>query len=101
MKRTHICPKCDGRRIWVVEPFRVPSETARGAVLSVVPHQEDAKAGFFGMSRVNSVGRLDLYVCAGCGYSELYALDFENLRADNQTGVRLLDASSAPAGPFR
>jgi predicted nucleic-acid-binding Zn-ribbon protein len=101
VKRAHRCPKCDGRRIWVIESFRIPSETAQGAVLHVVPHQEIASPGFFALSRMKPVGRFDVYVCDGCGYSELYAADFRDLREDPGAGVRLLDATAAPAGPFR
>jgi predicted nucleic-acid-binding Zn-ribbon protein len=101
VKRSQICPKCAARRIWVIESFRIPSETAQGAVLSVVPHQQSAGGGFFAMARVAPVGSFDAYVCAGCGYSELYAKDFSELREDPARGVRLLDASTAPAGPFR
>jgi len=101
VKRTHICPKCDGRRIWVVESFRIPSETAQGAVLNVVPHQEETSGGFFAIARVKPVGRFDVFVCDGCGFSELYAAGIDDLRADTKTGVRLLEATTAPAGPFR
>lgn len=101
MKRTQLCPKCDGRRIWVIEPFRVPSEAAQGTVLSVVPHQASGGGGLFALARLSPVGRFDAYVCATCGYSELYATDFGELREDPANGVRLLDATAAPAGPFR
>ena len=101
VKRSQICPKCAARRIWVVESFRVPSETAQGAVLPVVPHQQVEGGGFFAIARMTPVGSFDAYVCAGCGYSELYAKDFAELREDSARGVRLLDASTTPAGPFR
>ena len=32
MKRTQQCPKCQGRKLWVVERFRVPGEYDGGAV---------------------------------------------------------------------
>lgn len=101
MKRTQICPKCAARRIWVIESFRVPSETAQGAVLPVMPHQQAEGGSFFSIARLTPVGSFDAYVCAGCGYSELYAKDFAQLREDPARGVRLLDASAEPAGPFR
>jgi len=101
VKRTQICPKCSARRIWVVESFRVPSETAQGAVLPVVPHQQTEGGGFFAIARMTPVGSFDAYVCAGCGYSELYAKDFAELHEDAARGVRLLDATAAPTGPFR
>jgi hypothetical protein len=101
VKRTQICPKCSGRRIWVVESFRVPSETAQGTVLPVVPHQQTESGGFFAIAKMAPVGRFDAYVCGGCGFFELYARDFEDLKEDPSRGVRLLDASTGPSGPFR
>jgi predicted nucleic-acid-binding Zn-ribbon protein len=101
VKRSQICPKCSARRIWVVESFRIPTETAQGVVLPVVHHQQAESSSFFAIGRVTPVGSFDAYVCAGCGYSELYATGFEDLREDHAKGVRLLDASTAPAGPFR
>lgn len=84
-----------------MESFRIPSETAQGAVLSVIPHQQAESTGFFAIARMKPVGRFDVYVCDGCGYSEMYASGIEELRADPSRGVRLLDATTAPAGPFR
>lgn len=101
VKRTQICPKCSARRIWVIESFRVPGETAQGAVLPVLPHQQADGGGFFAIARMTPVGSFDAYVCDGCGYLELYARDFADLREDPARGVRLLDASTAPSGPFR
>jgi predicted nucleic-acid-binding Zn-ribbon protein len=101
VKRSQICPKCSARRIWVIESFRVPSETAQGAVLPVLPHQQTERGGFFAIARIVPVGSFDAYVCAGCGHAELYAKDFAELREDPEQGVRLLDASTKPDGPFR
>jgi predicted nucleic-acid-binding Zn-ribbon protein len=101
VKRSQVCPKCAARRIWVIEPFRLPTETAQGAVLPVVTHQQGERSGFFAIARMAPVGSFDAYLCAGCGYSELYAKDIAELREDPAQGVRLLDASTKPAGPFR
>lgn len=99
MKRSLQCPKCDGKRLWVVERFRVPSETAAGAELPVVTHQ-DGK-GIFAITRSAPQGRFDLWVCGGCGYSELWAAGIEGLRPNPEAGVRLVDSTVEPAGPFR
>ncbi|HEY8078080.1 MAG TPA: hypothetical protein VIF62_28330, partial [Labilithrix sp.] len=95
------CPKCDGKKIWVVEAFRIPTETAQGQVLPVVPHQETGSLGFLALARVKPVGAFDVYLCAGCGYSELWASGLDELKANAPSGVRLLDSSTQPAGPFR
>lgn len=39
------CPKCAGKRIWVIERYRVPGEAAEGRELPVVPHQAAAGSG--------------------------------------------------------
>jgi predicted nucleic-acid-binding Zn-ribbon protein len=101
MKRSHACPKCAGRKIWVIEPFRLPIEERDGAmlpsrmgeVLPLVAHQNP------GGVMTRPIGHLAAYICAGCGYSELYADDFETLAPDPAKGVRLLDAPAG--GPFR
>jgi hypothetical protein len=101
VKRNQRCTKCDGKRIWVIEAFRIPTETAQGQVLPVVPHQEAMSSGFLALARMKPVGHFDLYVCGACGYSELWAADLDDLRPDAAKGVRLLDSSTKPEGPFR
>jgi len=100
MKPTQRCPKCNGRRLWVIDPLRVPTESATGAVLPLVPHQGKV-GGFLQLTALNPVGKLELFVCARCGYSELWAGEIARLAPDPENGVRLLDASTEPEGPFR
>lgn len=99
MKHTQQCPKCEGRRLWVVERFRLPGEAGPGAELPVVTHHE--KGGLFTLGRASPVGRFNLWVCATCGFSELWAEGLEGLRDDPSAGIRLVDQSLDPAGPFR
>jgi len=101
MKRSHQCPKCDGQRLWVIERYRLPSETAEGQEMPVVPHQADVKPGLFGMPRVSPRGHFDVYVCDGCGYTELYGGGLDALVPDPTRGIRLIDASVPKKGPFR
>lgn len=100
MKNHLRCPKCAGKRIWVIEKYRVPGETAEGRELPVIPHQA-GEASFLRLARVKPVGHFDLFLCAGCGYSELYASDFRELEADPARGIRLIDTSDTNEGPFR
>ncbi|HQY65088.1 MAG TPA: hypothetical protein PK141_27030 [Polyangiaceae bacterium] len=103
MKKLHACPKCNGRKLWVIEPFRVPGEAAEGQAVPLVPHQheEEAGGGFFRVARKNPIGAVDLLVCDACGYSELWARGARDLVEDPVAGVRLLDSSATKAGPFR
>jgi predicted nucleic-acid-binding Zn-ribbon protein len=101
MQRTLKCPKCGGAKIWVIERFRVPSETAEGQELAVVPHQQEMGRGLFAIARISPRGHFDLYACDGCGYAELYARDLAGLEPDPDRGIRLVDATEPQKGPFR
>jgi len=84
----------------VVERFRIPGEYDAGAELPVVLRQSEG-TGFLGLGRTKPQGRFDLWLCAACGFTELWAAELSGLREDPANGVRLIDASTAPAGPFR
>lgn len=101
MKNTHICPKCRQRRIWVIERFRIPSEGGEGRELAVVPHQQEQTRTLFGSMRASPKGAFDMFVCDGCGYSELWARDLRGLVADEANGIKLVDNSNLGEGPFR
>ena len=102
MKNTLICPKCAGRRIWVIEKFRLPGESADGRALAVVPHQEAAKRSALSLAmRATPKGAFDMLMCDGCGYSELWARDFKDLVVDDAKGIRLTDNTHLKDGPFR
>lgn len=102
MKSHARCPKCAGKRIWVIEKYRVPGEAAEGRELPVVPHQPKGGGSFLGLGlRTNPVGSFDLFVCDGCGYSELYASGFRDLTPDPERGIRLVDTTDTNEGPFR
>jgi predicted nucleic-acid-binding Zn-ribbon protein len=102
MRNLHKCPKCAGQRIWVIERYRVPGESAEGRALPVVVHQDAGKVpGIFQSLRTNPVGQFDLFVCDACGYSELWAEGFRDLVEDPDRGVRLIDMTKGRQGPFR
>lgn len=67
MKRTMQCPKCDGRRLvhvpHVHNGMNVQLALANRDLRFVKP----------------PVGHLEAFVCAGCGYSELYTTDVDAL----------------------
>lgn len=100
MKRTQRCPKCNGQRLWVIDTFRVPGESAAGAVLPVVTHQEQS-TGRFSLGRSSPQGSFNLWLCDACGYSELWAEKISGLRHDPAAGVRCVDTTPDPEGPFR
>ena len=102
MKNMLKCPKCAGKRIWVIEKYRIPGESSEGRALPVIPHQEEpARSRLFQAFVLNPQGNFDLYLCDGCGYSELWANAVNGLIENKARGVRLVDTSDLAAGPFR
>lgn len=87
--------------LWVVERYRIPGEYAGGVELPVVAHQQEVGGGFLSMGRTTAQGHFDLWVCEGCGYTELWARDLRNLRDAPEHGVRRIDNSTEGGGPFR
>jgi hypothetical protein len=69
MKNPLECPGCAGKKIWVLEQFRIPGESAAGRTLPVVPHQDSGEGGLFQAIRQNPQGHFDLLLCKGCGDS--------------------------------
>jgi predicted nucleic-acid-binding Zn-ribbon protein len=77
MKKSLQCPKCEGRKIAhvsrVMDTMGPLSLARRRGVLGNRP----------------AAGALEAFVCAACGYAELYSSDMEALlRGD---GVRIVD----------
>lgn len=101
MKSSLRCPKCDGKRIWVLERWRIAGESAEGRELSVVTHQPEAKSSFFASIKLSPRGHFDLFACDGCGYSELWAGGLDDLVPDPERGIRLVDGSDPSRAPFR
>ena len=103
MKPSNACPKCRGKRIWIIEQFRLPGESAEGRPLAIVPHQNQPgeSASVFRALKLSPQGSFELHLCDGCGYSELWANGVRGLVEDPAKGVRLVDLSGATEGPFR
>jgi hypothetical protein len=99
MKESSTCPKCKSRRQWIIEKFRAPSDTPAGSPMAVVLEQPSGQKSLFRATQ--SVGAFDLYVCADCGFAELWARDLEALIARPQEGVHLRDNTDPAQGPFR
>lgn len=43
-------------------------------------------------------GLFELYVCRGCGYSEMYAIDVESIPVKKLTGAKILGDRTAYRG---
>ena len=74
MKDTQRCPKCLSHRLWRLDQR---SLAAHGDAASTSPAPTS----------------LDAYVCALCGYTELYVRAPEELSHDPSNGVHQLDST--------
>jgi predicted nucleic-acid-binding Zn-ribbon protein len=64
LRRDHVCPNCDGRKIWTVRRAPAPGQLGYTAL----PVAEIDGEG---------TGRFETLVCGGCGYTEWYAMDID------------------------
>ncbi len=117
MRRSGKCPKCGGKRLWVVDPIAQPDGDSSNQVHAMrVATRRLALAGgalTFGQTWERAaVGFFVAYVCEGCGFSEMYARDIEDLadledtvphdaHGDPGSNVELLDTQPPKDGPHR
>jgi predicted nucleic-acid-binding Zn-ribbon protein len=99
MKSSLACPKCDSRRLWRIEEFAAkdPSYSGGGkrplmvaVAVRTPPTQEPGWFSDDGPERFDA-GQVEAWVCAKCGYTELWSRDFEALRHLPESGVHLID----------
>src|SRR5688572_19899609 len=96
MKHSLRCPKCGGTRLWHIEKFRQQSDLQGGTEMCV------AITDRMSISYGHTVtGAFDLFACAICGYSELWARDIQNLKPAPEEGVHLIDAGPTMGSPYR
>ena len=109
MKTSVRCPKCEGRKIWVIERYAIPERTSVNAEFPMcivrgrgVPEPKWPRPRSFWDPPYypEPHGIVDLYLCGVCGYVEFWGREFPDLIEDPDNGVRLLDAT-AERGAFR
>lgn len=111
MKISLACPKCESRRLWRVEKLKYvdhvqQSATSRPLRLALArkvanpPEQGALQRIWHGSQDSYDAGVIDAYVCAQCGYTELYARDIEELEHNPEDGVHLID-TTAQRGKYR
>lgn len=92
MKNTQTCPKCQCRRLWVLE------ELAAVRIVDVFTNE-----GRIDWPRQVAQG-IEAWICAQCGFFESYIKDanlrMQTLAASGDRTVRLID-TTGPKGPFR
>lgn len=96
MKRTHTCPKCQSRRFLVSANFQIPGQESSNATFPV-----PAFTFNIGAWTRASFGAFETWVCAGCGFTEWYAVDLAGLDISKaKDTVRYVDAT-APGSGYR
>jgi predicted nucleic-acid-binding Zn-ribbon protein len=104
------CPKCAGKKFAVSRLMKMGRDmgenvlTPLAPVAVVVSHEGgDLRVmgktllQFAGFERVKYVGALDLWICLGCGYSEMYAAglaQIEELAKRCPDQLTIVDATS-------
>lgn len=85
MRNSRTCPKCQSRKLWVVERSEQPDKRSMNGThpLTVtaawVPN---GKSGFFEMGSERMVaGTFEVWVCTQCGFTEWYAKDANQVLA--------------------
>jgi predicted nucleic-acid-binding Zn-ribbon protein len=109
MKSSSVCPKCDGRKFYVIEEPRCDvamRDSVDGyARLGLACHEAPTgKKGILGDKKATLLAPLEAWVCAQCSYTELYSRLTEvlaHLAKHRSDVVRVVDATAASEGPFR
>lgn len=104
MKASGPCPRCTGTKLYAIEQALIPDPrysnsldplTIVGAIMGT------GEKGFLGEKEARMVVTLEVWVCAGCGYAELYAKELEILRRMAEQGVGGVRAVERDAALYR
>jgi predicted nucleic-acid-binding Zn-ribbon protein len=110
MRKSLICPKCRGQRFFEIEKMLVPNYEFANSVepftlTAAYTETGVVTKGIFGGPETARYGaEASAFVCAGCGYTELYArqLDvLEHFASRQLGGVRVVEARPPSQGPNR
>jgi predicted nucleic-acid-binding Zn-ribbon protein len=104
-----MCPKCNCRRLYVVNEVALPDHDSSNVILpltvTAVPYSVKALqlSEEHGTRYRTHAGSFEAWICSQCGYTEWYARDPHRVLevlARHGAGVRVVDGA-APATPFR
>ena len=107
MRQDRKCPKCQGRSFFVVEKARMSDgQSANGTtpLAFAADYLPTGKEGFFETGMARYEAHVDAWICASCGFAELYARNLANLAyllEHGAEGVSYVDASPGQDGAFR
>ena len=101
MRSSHVCPKCDGRRLYVCEnrqPDHDSSNIIKTLRVCTVPIDQETTGAEEGSSYRSEIGSFETWICAGCGFTEWYAQDprhiIQRLATRGGSDVRVIDAAA-------
>ena len=103
MKQSRQCPKCAGKKLWWIERFSAKelrvTPGAQPLMLAIYrktlpTHKPKGWLKDDG-SRSYDAGSVDAWVCASCGYTEMWSSGMEDLVANPKSGVHLLDGTDS------
>lgn len=99
MRTTEKCPKCQSNTIWVIERVQQHDPDNSGQAAPVALTVGRSVSG-----DLVDAGLVEAWICAQCGFMELYAKNFHEklsvLAAHGWNGVRLINRGDR-GGPFR
>jgi len=110
MKKSHVCPKCGGRKLWVidrvhaVEVFGKYGGRTKLVTVGITAASVTERGAIFDSESSVSVGTVECWACDACGYVEYYAHDLEKLvevARSGASGIRLVDTGAPEQGPHR
>ena len=95
MKHTRQCTKCQSRQLWAIKPLRSVHEYAPGTLPLHLDYEQQIGTNFLNRQKVR-VGTLDAWICAKCGYTELWAEGLAELKHAPERGITFIDGDSKP-----
>ena len=107
MRQKRVCPKCEGRKFYTVEKARMSDgQSANGTtdLALVAEWLPVGEGGFLGPKRARIEANIDAWICAACGYSELYVRALDELvflLQNGAEGLAFVDATPESDGAFR
>ena len=100
MRTTLRCRSCESRKLWRIDPVMLPQFDSRNAMytLPVVCRSELGDTATHGWGKRQEHGRFEVWICAGCGLTEWYAVDvnesLKRLSREPGSGVSYVDGDA-------
>jgi predicted nucleic-acid-binding Zn-ribbon protein len=99
MKAKQTCPKCECRRLLVIERLAQPKQKFTNGVVGVSVTTLEVPAQELGLPEPDAyrseIGHVEAWICSRCGYMEHYAIDavaaLEEYARKFRAGVRVVD----------